>query len=82
VANGTVQWFNEPNGYGFIAPDERGKDLFVHRGSIAGDWRMRTLAEGDRVEFELREGGMLPEAIHVSALKSEHERSLRDESSK
>jgi hypothetical protein len=42
---------------------------------------MRKLAERDRVEFELREGGMLPEAIHVSALESKRERSLRDESS-
>jgi CspA family cold shock protein len=73
VANGTVKWFNEPSGYGFIAPDERGKDLFVHRGSIAGHWSTRTLAEGDRVEFELREGGMLPEAIRVSALQSKRE---------
>ena len=68
MSNGTVRWFNEPSGYGFIAPDEGGKDLFVHRGSIAGDWRMTTLAEGDRVEFELREGGMMPEAIRVSSL--------------
>ncbi len=70
MANGTVRWFNDPCGYGYIASDEGGKDLFVHRGSIAGEWRERTLAEGDRVKFELREGGMMPEAIHVSHLAS------------
>jgi cold shock protein len=73
LANGTVRWFNDPCGYGYIASDEGGKDLFVHRGSIAGiarNWRERTLAEGDRVKFELREGGMMPEAIGVSHLAS------------
>jgi cold shock protein len=71
VAMGTVKWFNEPNGYGYIVADEGGKDLFVHRGSIVGDWRTTTLAEGNRVEFELREGGIGPEAIHVLPLISE-----------
>jgi CspA family cold shock protein len=68
VASGTVRWFNEENGYGYIAPDAGGKDLFVHRGSIMGDWRSRTLPEGVRVGFDLREGGMVPEAIHVLPL--------------
>jgi cold shock CspA family protein len=45
-----------------------GKDLFVHRGSIVGDWRTTTLTEGERVEFERREGGMGPEAIDVLPL--------------
>jgi cold shock protein len=65
VASGTVKWFNEENGYGYIVPDEGDRDLFVHRGSILGDWRTRTLPEGTRVGFELREGGMSPEAVHV-----------------
>jgi CspA family cold shock protein len=68
VACGTVKWFNEENGYGYIAPDEGSKDLFVHRGSIIGDWRARSLPEGTRVGFELREGGMAPEAVHVLPL--------------
>jgi cold shock protein len=67
VASGTVKWFNEENGYGYIVPDAGGKDLFVHRGSILGDWRTRTLPEGTRVGFELREGGMSPEAVNVLA---------------
>jgi CspA family cold shock protein len=68
VASGTVKWFNEENGYGYIAPDEGGKDLFVHRGSIVGDWRTRILPDGTRVGFELREGGMSPEAVQVLRL--------------
>lgn len=68
MASGTVKWFNEENGYGYIAPDTGGSDLFVHRGSILGDWRTRTLLEGTRVGFEVREGGMSPEAVNVPAL--------------
>jgi len=68
LASGTVKWFNDENGYGYIAPDDGGKDLFVHRGSIMGDWRTRTLPEGTRVGFELREGGMSPEAVRVLPL--------------
>jgi len=68
LASGTVKWFDEENGYGFISADEGGRDLFVHRGSIVGDWRTRTLSEGTRVGFEPREGGMGPEAIHVLPL--------------
>lgn len=68
MACGTVKWFNEENGYGYIAPDEGGKDLFVHRGSIVGDWRARRLPEGTRVGFEARKGGMGPEAVHVLPL--------------
>jgi len=68
LASGTVKWFDEENGYGFISADEDGRDLFVHRGSIVGDWRTRTLSEGTRVGFEPREGGMGPEAIHVLPL--------------
>jgi CspA family cold shock protein len=69
LASGTVKWFSEESGYGYIVADEGGADLFVHRGSIVGtDWRMRTLAEGARVGFDLRQGGMCPEAIHVLEL--------------
>jgi cold shock protein len=69
VASGTVKWFNEESGYGYIVADAGGKDLFVHRGSIIGDdWRARTLLEGARVGYDLREGGFGPEAIHVLPL--------------
>jgi len=63
MAEGTVKWFNDKKGYGFIAWEE-GKDLFVHHSSIdmAG---FRTLAEGDRVSFEVNETDRGPEAKNV-----------------
>jgi cold shock protein len=64
MANGTVKWFNDSKGYGFITPDEGGKDLFVHHSSIAGNG-FRTLAEGARVTFEQRAGAKGPEATNV-----------------
>jgi CspA family cold shock protein len=67
----TVKWFNEENGYGYIVPDEGDTDLFVHRGILVGDWHTRTLPEGTRVGFELREGGMSPEAVNVLCLERE-----------
>jgi cold shock protein len=64
VASGTVKWFEAQSGHGFIVPDEGGRDLWVHRGSILGD-SYATLSEGQRVDFEPREGGMCPEAVDV-----------------
>jgi cold shock protein len=64
MANGTVKWFNDSKGYGFIAPEEGGKDVFVHHSSIAGDG-FKTLAEGARVEYETRDGAKGPEATNV-----------------
>ena len=64
MANGTVKWFNDAKGYGFITPDEGSKDLFVHHSSIAGDG-FKSLAEGARVQFEQREGAKGPEATDV-----------------
>ena len=64
MANGTVKWFNDSKGYGFITPDEGSKDLFVHHSSIAGDG-YKSLAEGARVEYEAREGSKGPEATNV-----------------
>jgi CspA family cold shock protein len=64
MANGTVKWFNDAKGYGFITPEEGSKDLFVHHSSIAGDG-YKSLAEGARVQFEQRQGSKGPEAIEV-----------------
>ena len=64
MATGTVKWFNDSKGYGFITPDEGSKDLFVHFSNISGDG-FKTLVEGARVEFEQREGQKGPEATDV-----------------
>ena len=55
MPTGTVKWFNETKGYGFIAPDEGGKDVFVHISAVerAG---MTGLADNQKIEYELREG--------------------------
>ena len=64
MATGTVKWFNDAKGYGFIAPEEGGKDVFVHHTAISGSG-FKSLAEGARVEFETREGQKGPEAQNV-----------------
>ena len=61
---GTVKWFNDSKGYGFITPAEGGKDLFVHHSNVAGDG-YKSLAEGATVEFEAAEGSKGPEARNV-----------------
>ena len=67
MATGTVKWFNDAKGYGFIAPDEGGKDLFVHHSNSAGDG-FKTLAENAKVEYEAREGSKGPEAANVGPI--------------
>ena len=69
MATGTVKWFNNDKGYGFITPDEGSKDLFVHFSNVAGDG-FKSLPEGARVEFESREGERGPEATNVSPVAS------------
>ena len=64
MATGTVKWFNDVKGYGFIAPDDGSKDVFVHYSAIAGEG-FTTLAEGAKVEFEVRQGTKGPEAADV-----------------
>jgi CspA family cold shock protein len=68
MATGTVKWFNDAKGYGFIAPDEGSKDLFVHFSNIAGDG-FKSLSEGSRVEYEAGEGTKGPEATNVIPLE-------------
>lgn len=61
---GTVKWFNDQKGFGFITPDEGGKDCFVHHSAIQAEG-FRTLNEGDRVEFEVVQGTKGPAAENV-----------------
>ena len=68
MATGTVKWFNDAKGYGFIAPENGGKDVFVHHSAISGSG-FKTLAEGAKVEFEVREGQKGPEAQNVVAVQ-------------
>lgn len=65
---GTVKWFNNSKGYGFIGR-ENGPDVFVHYSGIVGDG-YRKLQEGDRVYFEIAQGGKGPQAINVVAIPS------------
>jgi CspA family cold shock protein len=64
MAWGTVKWFNEEKGYGFISPDEGGEDLFVHYTGIEGSG-FRSLTEGDRVSYEPARGRKGEEAHSV-----------------
>ena len=68
MATGTVKWFSNDKGYGFITPDSGGEDLFVHHTEIAGSG-FKTLAEGAKVEFEVAQGQKGPQAtdVHVIA---------------
>jgi len=61
---GTVKWFNESKGYGFISQED-GSDVFVHYSAIQGDG-FRTLNEGDKVNFEIGDGPKGPHAINVT----------------
>jgi CspA family cold shock protein len=67
LASGTVKWFSEQKGYGFITPDDGGKDLFVHFSNIEGDG-FKNLQDGQPVEYEPAEGKKGPEATQVRPL--------------
>ena len=64
MATGTVKWFNDAKGYGFITPEDGGKDLFVHFSAISGSG-FKTLTEGAKVEYQATEGPKGPQASDV-----------------
>ncbi|MDR1741092.1 MAG: cold-shock protein [Synergistaceae bacterium] len=66
MSQGTVKWFNESKGYGFITADE-GKDVFVHYSAVMGDG-FKTLNEGQKVSFDIVNGDKGPQAANVSKL--------------
>jgi CspA family cold shock protein len=65
---GIVKWFNGTKGYGFITPDDGGKDLFVHYSAIQTNGEYASLNEGDRVEFDSEQGQKGPQAVRVAKL--------------
>ena len=67
MPTGTVKWFNNDKGFGFITPDEGGKDLFVHHTAISGSG-FKTLEEGSKVEFDAEDGPKGPAAKNVSPI--------------
>ena len=68
MASGTVKWFSNDKGYGFITPDDGIKDVFVHHGAIQGEG-YKSLAEGAKVEYEVEEGpkGLQARGVRVAA---------------
>ena len=67
MAKGTVKWFNDQKGFGFIAPEDGGDDLFIHHSNIDADG-YKSLEEGSQVEYESAEGKKGPEATKVRPL--------------
>jgi cold shock protein len=66
MANGTVKWFNESKGFGFITSEDQG-DVFVHYSSIQGNG-FKSLAEGDAVSFDVEKGPKGPKAVNVTKI--------------
>lgn len=67
MATGTVKWFSDDKGFGFITPDDQSKDLFVHHSAIAGDG-YRSLSEGAKVSYEAESGPKGPKAVNVQTI--------------
>ncbi|GAB3231872.1 cold-shock protein [Glycomyces halotolerans] len=67
MAQGTVKWFNAEKGFGFIAPDDNGPDVFVHFSAISGSG-YRSLEENQRVEFDVEQGQKGPQAANLRSI--------------
>jgi CspA family cold shock protein len=67
MATGTVKWFSDDKGYGFITPDDQSKDLFVHHSGIQSDG-YRSLSEGAKVSYDAEQGNKGPQAVNVHAI--------------
>jgi len=67
MATGTVKWFSDDKGYGFVTPDDEGKELFVHHSDIGGEG-FKTLAEGAKVSYDAEAGDKGPKAVNVQPL--------------
>ncbi len=67
MATGTVKWFSDEKGFGFITPDDQGKDLFVHHSNIGGSG-FKTLAEGAKVSYDAAQGPKGPNAENVQVI--------------
>jgi CspA family cold shock protein len=67
MATGTVKWFNEAKGFGFITPQDGGKDLFAHFSEIQGGG-FKSLTEGQRVEFVVKQGAKGPQAAEIKVV--------------
>ena len=66
MVTGTVKWFNESKGFGFITPEDGSKDVFVHFSAIVSEG-FRTLNEGQQVSFDVENGPKGPQAVNVTA---------------
>ena len=69
--NGTVKWFNDSKGFGFISLEDGSKDVFVHHSAIQGGDEYKTLNEGDRVQFDVVDGEKGPAAENVTKIAAE-----------